>query len=231
MDTLIFLFTVLSHTSLIPRLVDVGIEPAPAMTQHGMLEPTPWSKQIMSDIDNNDDSLIHDFDHERAEAMLEETYNTDAAPGYWGYYSFSDAPAGMCGGGMGGFTWFRDQESLLTFFEGALPHIASTWLDYDALAAPFAEFGEHLRADWDSLNDVLLDANNLLKGWEQILWMGSFEELTSGESAFACELRAWFREFIFDEDIDGDMPATFSSEPLPEELWEHFSQEMYNRGL
>jgi len=185
----------------------------------------------MSDIDNNDDSLMHDFDYERAQSMLEETYNTEAAPGCWGYYSFSDAPPGMCGGGMGGFTWFKKEASLLAFFEGALPHIASTWLDYDELASPFAEFGEQLRADWQSVNDVLFDANILLRGWEQILWMGSFEELTSGESAFACELRAWFREFIFDEDTDGDCPDTFSSEPLEPELWELFSQEMYNRGL
>lgn len=185
----------------------------------------------MSDIDNNDDSLIQDFDYERAQLMLEETYNIEAAPGCWGYYSFSDAPPGMCGGGMGGFTWFRDQESLLTFFEGALPHIASTWLDYDSLEAPFTEFGENLRADWNALNDVLLETNTLLKGWEQILWMGSFDELTSGESAFACELRSWFREFIFDEDTDGDTPDVFSTEPLPQELWELFSQEMYNRGL
>ena len=185
----------------------------------------------MSDIDNNDESLIQDFDFDRAQSMLEETYNTEAASGCWGYYSFSDAPPGMCGGGMGGFTWFTSEESLLTFVEGALPHIASTWLDYDTLAAPFVEFGEQLRASWQNLNDVLLDTNILLKGWEQILWMGSFDELTSGESAFACELRSWFREFIFDEDTDGDMPEVFSSEPLPEELWEHFSQEMYNRGL
>jgi len=185
----------------------------------------------MSDIDNNDDSLMHDFDYERAQSMLEETYNTEATPGCWGYYSFSDAPPGMCGGGMGGFTWFKKEASLLAFFEGALPHIASTWLDYDELASPFAEFGEQLRANWQSVNDVLFDANILLRGWEQILWMGSFEELTSGESAFACELRAWFREFIFDEDADGDCPDTFSSEPLEPELWELFSQEMYNRGL
>jgi hypothetical protein len=185
----------------------------------------------MSDIDNNSDSSINDFDFERAQAILEETYQTDGAPGCWGYYSYSDVPPCMCGSGMGGFTWFTDEESLITFIEGALPHIASTWLDYDTLASPFAEFGEQLRADWNSVNDVLLDANALLKGWEQILWMGSFDELTSGESAFACELRAWYREFIHDEDEDGDCPESFSDAPLAPDQWEHFSQEMYNRGL
>ncbi len=125
-----------------------------------------------------------------AEAAWHETPDAD----WWGFESYGDAPAGI-GGGVGGFSWFREREAMLDFVGRLLtffsPGPASA--DHGEVAGRAAAVVARVRSGELSMDEGLAHLNEVLRRFSQLRWWGQLSELLCGDRPFEREIRAWAR--------------------------------------
>jgi hypothetical protein len=125
----------------------------------------------------------------------------------WGFYGYSDAsPDG--GGGVGGFLWFHTREEMLDFIRHSLPfwNGGLAHCDVGIVCARVSKILDCLNAA-NPGEAYMSQLNQTLKGYTQIKWWGPFGELVSGETAFARDIRVWFRENTSAGKGNGPIPA------------------------
>lgn len=144
----------------------------------------------MADDDDLDERI------ERAEASWQEV-SSGAPPDdcEWGFFSYGDAPPAI-GGGVGMFTWFPDRNSMLEFIEHTLPYFppGQSNLDFDEIAENTAVVVEKIRLG--AISDLvgIKELNEVLVTCSQLNWMGTVNDLLTGNHPYAIEVRAAFRE-------------------------------------
>jgi hypothetical protein len=144
----------------------------------------------MTDEDDLDDRA------ERAEASWQEV-SSGAPPddAEWGFFSYGDAPAAI-GGGVGMFTWFPDRASMLEFIEETLPYYppGQSNLDADEIAENASAVVEKLRLGTLTDEDGRQHLNKVLETCSQLNWIGTVENLLSGNHPYVVQVREAFRE-------------------------------------
>ena len=148
---------------------------------------------------------------ERAEASWQEV-SSGAPPEdcEWGFFSYGDAPPAI-GGGVGMFTWFPDRNSMLEFIEHTLPYNppGQSDLDPDEIAENTAAVAEKLRLGTLGDLDGLKELNEVLVTCSQLDWMGTVDDLLSGNHPYAVHVRQAFRD---DEDEEAEGGPTKEDE-------------------
>lgn len=131
----------------------------------------------------------------------------------WGFYSYSDASAGI-GGGAGMFIWFSTKNEMMNFIATTLPYDppGPAAADWGTVASKTKSIAEAMKDGTLDTNSGLSQLNEALKNFSQFEWMGTPEELFAGEHKYAAKVRAAFRGFCVDED-----PQCNSGPILPEE--------------
>ena len=109
----------------------------------------------------------------------------------WGFFSYLDVPPAFCGSGMGGFSWFASKEAQLDFMEEAYP--CSTRMDDEAKEAVCALVKEKRMLTTDDHLAVMELLNEELAGHIQMEWVGTLNDLQTGNHRYALYLRARFR--------------------------------------
>lgn len=153
------------------------------------------------------------LDEESANDAWANANGLNPEPGCWGFYSRSDYPAPS--NGVGGFTWFITKKEMLRFVWEVVPPAS---IDRDIKRARAAvetcrasvkrfEAGELTTEELrDSLNDPLA-------GSTAFEWMGTFEDLTSGDHPYAMFIRASFHAGRAEDD---DYPGIHRDMSVPE---------------
>ncbi len=119
----------------------------------------------------------------------------------WGMFSYLDIPPAFCGSGTGGFTWFPTRDELLDFLQTVVP--ASTRMDDEDKEKALEAFKAKLAAAPEDLEGFRSVVNDELGGHIQVDWMGTLEDLRTGDHPYAIYLRARFHT---DHDEDFDKP-------------------------
>ena len=160
---------------------------------------------------------------EQAKQALQEAYERLPTEHPWGYFHFMDGPP-AAGGGAGCFAWFDTRDEMLLFIAQHQVWIAPgpEGIDPVEKVGQVENIIDELLSDKIDLEAARIEINNLLKGFSQIEWWGQFEELISGESEFAREVRNWYRDFNRAKVVD-------SSPVIGEE--EEFSYALQAYGL
>jgi hypothetical protein len=133
---------------------------------------------------------------ERAEASWQEVSNGPPADDCeWGFFSYGDAPPAI-GGGAGMFTWFPDRNSMLDFIASTLPYFppGRSTLDPEDISENTAVVVEKLRLGTISDIDGIKELNEALVTCSQLNWIGTVEDLLSGNHPYAIQVREAFRE-------------------------------------
>ena len=161
---------------------------------------------------------------ERAEASWQEV-SSGAPPEdcEWGFFSYGDAPPAI-GGGVGMFTWFPDRNSMLEFIEHTLPYNppGQSDLDPDEIAENTAAVAEKLRLGTLGDLDGLKELNEVLVTCSQLDWMGTVDDLLSGNHPYAVHVRQAFRD---DEDEEAE------GGPIKEDEKEEFFEFLETWGI
>ena len=132
----------------------------------------------------------------------------------WVFFGYSDAPPVICGSGIGAFHWFDGRSELLDFlFEFfAWYHPAPSSMEPEAIAEAVQDVITEFRAgggrDLEGLRDEL---NDVMRHMWQIAWIGTLGELYSGDSDYARELRADYRESQDRDDGEEERPRDGSA--------------------
>ncbi len=128
-----------------------------------------------------------------------------AKPASWGIFSYLDIAPGLCGAGMGGFTWFDSAEELFDFLVHVVP--ASTRMQHDKKQAAASAIQTAIETqrpiDAFALDAIREFANGQLANHLQINWIGSYQDLLHGDDRYALFVRARFHE-ARDEDGEED---------------------------
>lgn len=154
----------------------------------------------MADEDDLDERI------ERAEASWQEiSQGPPSEDCEWGFFSYGDAPAAI-GGGIGMFVWFPNRNSMLAFIANTLPYFppGQSNLDFDEIAENTSAVVEKLRLGTISDLDGVKELNEVLVTCSQLSWMGTVNDLLTGNHPYALEVRAAFRED--DEEATGGGP-------------------------
>ena len=172
----------------------------------------------MAEDDDLDDRI------ERAEASWQEV-SSGAPPDdcEWGFFSYGDAPPAI-GGGVGMFTWFPDRNSMLEFIENTLPYNppGASELDPDEIAENTAAVVEKFRLGTINDLDGIKELNEVLVTCSQLDWMGTVDDLLSGNHPYAVHVRQAFRD---DEEEDSE------GEPVEEDEKEEFFEFLESWGI
>jgi hypothetical protein len=141
---------------------------------------------------------------EQAETNWQSATQGNPRDNTWGFFSYSDAPAGI-GGGVGMFIWFPNRNEMLDFIATTLPYAPAgqSNLDWGMVSSKTAAIVEEMKPG--TIEDLIgvERLNEVLKTFSQIQWMGTFEELLRGGHSYAAEVREAFR----DEDDEGSSGA------------------------
>jgi hypothetical protein len=144
--------------------------------------------------------VIKKFDEEKlgqelAELISEKGLDT-YHEGHVGFFSRGDA-IGAIGGGMGVFLWFPNFPELYQFLANYFVVLSPGRCDLDHEKV-FNEVGlivKDLAEGKDNKEASIQKINKAAQHFSQIEWIGEMEDLTSGSSEFAKELREYFYEF------------------------------------
>jgi hypothetical protein len=124
----------------------------------------------------------------------------------WGFFSYLDIAPGLCGAGMGGFTWLDSAEDLFAFLVRVVP--ASTRMQPEmkqaAASAIQAAIDSQGPIDAFALEAIRESANGQLVNHLQIDWVGSYQDRLHGDDRYALFVRARFHE---SQDEDGEEDA------------------------
>ena len=119
-----------------------------------------------------------------------------AKPASWGFFSYLDIAPGLCGAGMGGFTWLDSAEELFDFLVRVVP--ASTRMQPEkkqaATSAIQVAIDSQGPIDAFALDTIRETANEQLANHLQINWIGSYQDLLHGDDRYALFVRARFHE-------------------------------------
>ena len=128
----------------------------------------------------------------------------------FGYFSYSNAPAPF-GGGIGVFSWFASAQE-------AAEHLSTELSDHWLRRLDDSSRRSTIEAVHDALSDaatgkrttadVLASINELLKGFVQLEWWGTLQELRRSDHEFPRKVRAALR----DEDQPEDEPPIAEEE-------------------
>ncbi|MFO7905716.1 MAG: hypothetical protein R6U98_23870 [Pirellulaceae bacterium] len=142
----------------------------------------------------------------------------------WGLFGYSDAPAPICGSGMGTFHWFETKTEMLEFVYDYM----AWWHPAPSSMTPeeMAEKVQILFADFDAsshdLEQLRSNLNHFMQNMWQIEWWGQFKDLTDGNGGFAARIRSDFREDV--EGLDGGSTA------IPEDKLDDFHEYLQSYG-
>ncbi|WP_316219270.1 hypothetical protein [Bradyrhizobium sp. SZCCHNR2026] len=126
---------------------------------------------------------MEDHNTKIEQAGMRSPSNTD-----WGFCAYGDAPPAI-GGGAPWFYWFEDKRAMLEFLKACAPFINPPRSDLD-LSNIISTVRNTIEAGQDrGLDSLRNDLNKLLHGCSQFTWMGSFEELRSGDHPEAVAVR------------------------------------------
>lgn len=117
---------------------------------------------------------------EDCQKKIEQVVERSPANGDWGFCAYGDAPPAI-GGGMQWFYWFDDKPAMFDFLKSCALFInpPRNDLDLPQLSSSLrSTIEKEIGGDLGSLRHEL---NSLLDGCSQFTWMGSFEELRSGD--------------------------------------------------
>lgn len=130
---------------------------------------------------------------EQAEANWQSVAAGNPGSNTWGFFSYSDGPA-AAGGGVGIFTWFPDRNAMLDFMATTLPFSPPGRHDCDPakVARETSAIVEELKNGSVSNAAGIERLNEVLQTFSQIQWMGTFNELLTGQHLYAVEVRAAF---------------------------------------
>lgn len=119
----------------------------------------------------------------------------------WGMFSYGDAPAAI-GGGVGVFAWFEDRVSMFKFIEEILPFSPPGPSDIDPRPVMDAVSAvvKDIRDGVLPLEKGRENINEILKGFSQIEWWGTFRELRSGRCPYSQKLINDFRQLVSDDE-------------------------------
>lgn len=124
-----------------------------------------------------------------SEALLAAERGHQRRPrrGDWGFYSYDDGPA-SCGGGTGAFMWFENRKKLYSYIDQY-----EVWFAGErdpVVALTVRGLVQKLWTGSSTREQFLADYNLLMSGITQMVWLGAFDELLSGEHEFAIKMRA-----------------------------------------
>jgi hypothetical protein len=147
------------------------------------------------------------------EELIHQVQGNKPQPGCPGIYSYCDVNV-PCGGGQGGFFWFKDDAE---FFELA-KYFCFMYADSDEdcddeLFRRNNEIITSLQSKKVDLETARLKLNELLKGRVQTSWWGPFDNLLDGQGKFARETRTLFWAEQPDADEENEI-----EDPIPEKL-------------
>lgn len=113
----------------------------------------------------------------------------------WGFYSYGDASPAI-GGGIGTFVWFDSKNEMIEFISNTLPYAPPGPSDTDtaAVAKKTSLITEQYKKDDLNSETFLEQLNKVLVSHSQLTWLGTFEELKTGSSVYALNLRSEFKE-------------------------------------
>jgi hypothetical protein len=117
---------------------------------------------------------------EDCQKRIEQVVARSPVNGDWGFCAYGDAPPAI-GGGMQWFYWFDDKSGMFDFLKSCALFInpPRNDLDIQQLASSVRRtIEEEKGSDLESVRGQL---NTMLYGCSQFPWMGSFEELRSGD--------------------------------------------------
>lgn len=139
----------------------------------------------------------------------------------WGFFSYGDAPPAI-GGGVGMFTWFPDRNAMFDFIANTLPYHppGQSNLDPDEIAENTAAVVDKLRLGTMNDPDGIKELNEVLVTCSQLTWMGTVEDLLTGNHPYAAKVRQAFRNGDEDE-VEGEPVAEDEKEDFFEflEAW------------
>lgn len=131
----------------------------------------------------------HEIERLRNEAFIaaERGHQRRPQKGDWGFYAYDDGPA-CCGGGTGAFMWFESKQELYHYIDQY-----EVWFAGErdpVVARTVQKLVSDLWAANSTREQFLTDYNLLMRGVTQMVWLGAFDELLSGEHEFAVKMRA-----------------------------------------
>jgi hypothetical protein len=140
----------------------------------------------------------------------------------WGLFVSMPAPSGV-----GAFTWFRSHEQLVDFLQEHGPYMLA-----NAMSAARPEWGsalERFRTSAAQIGDEACDtdlrqvAKDSVDPGQQLDWAGPVQELVSGLSTFAQDIRVSYFEQSDDSDDDRD-----DSEAPPQSIVDDQVEEFFD---
>lgn len=120
---------------------------------------------------------------------------------WWGFLYYGDASPAI-GGGIFGFSWFPDKGRLLDYLANHLTflHPGPSRLDPGRVRREAQTHVATYLAGSTSESEFMNNLNHSLRGFTQVEWMGSLEELLSGDSGFGLRWRMKARGVFVGED-------------------------------
>jgi len=157
-----------------------------------MTKPNNNSKKIAIITEKFDEDKLG---KELAELISKKGLDT-YREGYVGFFSRGDA-IGAVGGGMGAFLWFPSFSELYQFLANYFVVLSAGRcdLDHEKVFNEVARIVKQLADGKINKETAILKINKAAQHFSQIEWIGEMNDLTSGSSEFAKELREYFYEF------------------------------------
>jgi len=148
----------------------------------------------------------------KAHQLLQKAYERLPTEYPWGYFHYLDGPP-AAGGGAGCFSWFPTRDEMFLFIAQNQVWIAPGPAGVDPVerVIEVEKIIDKVLADEIDMEAARTEINDALKACSQIEWWGHFEDLVSGESDFAREIRKWYRDFGRAEVVDSS-PVTDEEE-------------------
>jgi hypothetical protein len=156
----------------------------------------------------------------------------------WGFFSIDQSPVAI-----GGFTWFPTKAAMLKFLWEIVPPAMAN--DSDAAVLRMskvcqAQVSKHELGE-STMDQLIEDLNNGLKGATEIQWVGTFGDMVSGLIPFCQVLRAKFHanrsespvdeeHDLIDEDSSPKLLKRYGT-PVNEEDLEDFREFLGEWGL
>jgi hypothetical protein len=144
--------------------------------------------------------VIKEFDEKKLAEELGEVIRKNDLENYSkgkvGFFSRGDA-IGAVGGGMGAFLWFPSFSELYQFLANYFVVLSPGRcdLDHEKVFNEVARIVKQLAEGKINKETAILKINKAAQHFSQIEWIGEMNDLTSGSSEFAKELREYFYEF------------------------------------
>lgn len=156
----------------------------------------------------------------------------------WGFFSVDENPVGI-----GGFTWFPKKAAMLKFLWEIIPPAMAN--DSDAAVRQMSKIcREHIskhELGESTMDQLIEDLNDGLKGATEIQWVGTFGDMASGPIPFCQVLRAKFHADRSESPVDEEheMIDVYSSPnllkrygtPVKEDEFEDFKEFLSGWGL